>query len=109
MKKAFTLFSTLILIFMFSILAITIFETKSISYVNIQNQHQYIQAKNHIRFLEEYIKSLNDFEVLDKIEIIERDFNIYANIKKKDSYYEAFLYVKSKLHNISLHKKLIIK
>lgn len=109
MKKSFTLFSTIILIFMFSILAISIFETKSISYVNIKNQHQYIQAKNHITFLEEYIESLKDFEALNKIEIVDTDFYIYTNIKKKSNYYEANLYVKSKLHNISLHKKLIIK
>lgn len=45
MKKAFTLFSVLILVFIFSILAVRIYETKSINSINIINKYKYIQAK----------------------------------------------------------------
>ncbi len=107
-KKSFTLFSTLVLILIFSILIINIFETKSMSSSNIQKQYTYIQAKNHLKFLEEYIYSLKDFKTIDKIEIEDNHFGIFADIIKEVKNYEVDLYVKSKLHNISIHKKLII-
>jgi len=105
-KNAFTLFSTLVLIFIFSILIVNIFEIKSMSSVNIQKQYYYIQAKNHLAFLEEYTFSLKDLKTINKIEIQDNYFHIFADIKKEDKNYEADLYIKSKLHNISIHKKL---
>ncbi|WP_072681395.1 hypothetical protein [Arcobacter sp. LA11] len=108
-KKAFTLFSTLILIFIFSILIVSIFETKSMNSINIQKQYSYIQAKNHLAFLEEYITKQKDLKTIKKIEIQDNHFNILADITKKDKNYEANLYIKSKLHNISVHKKILIK
>lgn len=75
---------------------------------NIQKQYNYIQAKNHLYFLEEYISSLKSLSTLEKIEIEDNYFTILADITKKNKYYEADLYIKSKLHNISIHKKLFI-
>jgi competence protein ComGC len=109
MNKAFTLFSTLILIFIFSILLINIYEVKSINSTNIIKQYSYIQAKNHLTFLNEYLLSLKDYKLLEKIEIKDNKFNIYSILKKIDTSYEAHLYVKSKIYNISVHKKLILK
>lgn len=108
-KDSFTLFSTLILIFIFSILVVNIFETKSMSSTNIQKQYNYIQAKNHLYFLEEYISSLKNFDTIEKIEIEDSFFNIFADITKKSKNHQANLYVKSKLHNISIHKVISIK
>lgn len=106
-KKSFGLFSTLILVFIFSILAIKIFETKSINSQNIINQYKYIQAKNHLNFLEEYIKSL-DLETIDKIKIENEKFNIYATIEKKTTTYNIDLYCEALNFNIRVHKSLEI-
>ena len=107
-KKSFTLFLTLILIFIFSILIVNIFETKSISLNNIQKQYSYIQAKNHLEFLEEYIRNLKDFNTIGKIEIEDKNFIIFADIIKQSKKHKVDLYIKSKLYNISIHKKLFI-
>ena len=107
MKKSFTLFSTLILIFIFSILLINIFEVKSLNSINIKNQHQYIQAKNHLMFLEEYINIQKDFSLLEKLEIENSYFDIFAKIKKIDEKYEINLYVSSKNYDIRLHKRVL--
>lgn len=109
MNKAFTLFSTLILIFIFSILLINIYETKSINSTNIIKQYTYIQAKNHLAFLNEYLISLKDYTLLERIDIEDAKFDIYATLENIDTSYEAHLYVKSKLYNISVHKKMILK
>lgn len=106
MKKSFTLFSTLILIFIFSLLAIKIYEVKSISSINIRNQYKYIQAKNHLIFLEEYIHSIDDLKTLDKIQIENLKFDIFALIKKIDVKYEIELIVKAIDSDIRLHKSI---
>ena len=103
-QKAFTLFSTLILIFIFSILIIKIFEVKSISSVNIINQYRYIQAKNHLCFLEEYINSLENLNSLEKIKIENTDFNIFALIKKKKDKFEIELIVEDFKFDIRTYK-----
>ena len=106
MKKSFTLFSTLILIFIFSLLAIKIYEVKSLSSINIRNQYKYIQAKNHLIFLEEYIHSIDDLKTLDKIQIENLKFDIFALIKKIDVKYEIELIVKAIDSDIRLHKSI---
>lgn len=111
-QKGFTLFSTLILIFVFSILIIKIFEIKSISSTNIINQYKYIQAKNHLIFLEEYINSLLDLESsnldsIDKIKIEDQNFNIIALIKKEDKTNIIELIVEDLNFNIRVYKKII--
>jgi len=107
-KKSFTLFSTLILIFVFSILVIKIFETKAISSQNIINQYEYIQAKNHLQFLEEYISSLKSLDTTKSIKIKDKMFDINAHMEKKGSSYEANLYVKDFKNHIRVHKTINI-
>ncbi|WP_320036343.1 hypothetical protein [Halarcobacter sp.] len=107
-KKAFLLFSTLILIFIFSILSIKIFENKSISSENILNQYNYIQAKNHLKFLEEYVLSIKSLDLIDKIQIKNSKFDIIALIEKKDGDFEVELIVKAKNENIRVYKRVIV-
>lgn len=109
-KKSFTLFSTLILIFIFSILIIKIFEVKSMNSVNISNQYRYIQAKNHLIFLEEYIiylATLETLESIDKVKIENEDYDIFALIKKKNNTYEIELIVEDFNFDIRVYKKII--
>lgn len=107
MKKAFTLFSTIVLVFLLSILTIKIFENKAISSQNIINQHSYIQAKNHLVFLEDYIKSLKDLSSLDKIQIEDDKFEILALIEKlENKKYEIELSVKSLNTKVRVYKKV---
>ncbi|WP_044415894.1 hypothetical protein [Halarcobacter anaerophilus] len=106
MKKSFTLFSTLILILLFSLLAVKIFETKNITSINILKQYNYIQAKNHLEFLEEYIKSLESLEMINKIQIKNDNFEILALIKKEDDKFTAFLNVKALNYKVRVFKKI---
>ncbi len=106
-KKSFILLTTLVLIFVFSILAVYIFEVKSLNSQNIIKQYKYIQAKNHINFLDEYIQSLSDLNLLDKIAIEDDKFNIYAIIEKEETKYKIDIYVKAIGFDVSLHKKII--
>lgn len=107
-KKSFTLFSTLILVFIFSILTIKILEVNSLNSQNTINQYKYIQAKNHINFLEEYIKSLKDLETINKIKVVNKKYEIYANLKKEQNSYKVNLYCKAIGFNVRIHKSLEI-
>ena len=102
-KKAFTLFFVLILVFILSLLAIRVYELKSFSSINISKQYNYLQAKNHLAFLKEYLNHIN-LENIEKIEIENNKFNIFAHIKKEAKTYEIKLYVSSKFYNVSLHE-----
>ncbi len=106
-KKGFVLLSTLILIFIFSLLIIKIYEIKSINSVNIKNQYRYIQAKNHLFFLEEYINSLNDLNSIDKVKIENDDYDIFALIKKNENKFEIELIVEDLNFKIRVYKTLI--
>lgn len=107
MKKSFSLLSTILLILVFSSISVIMFENKSINNVNLKNQYLYIQGKNHLDFLEEYIKSIN-LDDVNKIEIENKNFEIYAKVEKKTENFEINLYSKSKTHNIALHKTILI-
>lgn len=108
MKKAFTLLSTILLVFIFSIIAVNIYELKSINSINIQKQYKYIQAKNHLNFLEEYVKSLDDLDTLDKLQIKNEKFEIIALIEKVDTNkYEAQLSVKAMGFDVRVYKNSI--
>lgn len=108
-KKAFTLFSTIVLIFIFSLVAIKIFQTKSLNSVNIVDQYKYIQAKNHLVFLEEYINSLENFNNLKKLQIKNNDFKIIAQIKKLGNRnHEIELSVKAIDYDVRVYKKVEI-
>jgi hypothetical protein len=106
MIKSFSLLVTLFLLSIFSYLALSILETKSLRNTNLQNQYLYIQAKNHKEFLKEYIKSI-DLENIKHFSIEDKSFNIYSLIKKRENDYEIDLFVKSKIFNISIHEKII--
>lgn len=108
MKKAFTLFSVLILVFIFSILAVKIYEVKSISSINIINKYKYIQAKNHLAFLEEYIKSLSDYSSFKKITIEDENYSINAYVKEEINLYEIELVVKANDHAIRVQRVITI-
>lgn len=108
MKKAFTLFSVLILVFIFSILAVKIYEVKSISSINIINKYKYIQAKNHLVFLEEYIKSLSDYSSFKKITIEDENYSINAYVKEEINFYEIELVVKANDHDIRVQRVITI-
>ncbi len=109
MIKSFTLFSTILLIFIFSIISINLYELKSINSSNIQNQYKYIQAKNHLFFLEKYINTLDNFESLDKIQIENTKFNIIALLKKiSENKYEIEMSVKAIDFNVRVHKSIFI-
>lgn len=106
MKKSFTLFSTLVLVFIFSILAVNLYEIKSVSSVNIQNQYKYIQAKNHLLFLEEYLKNLDSLDTLEKVQIENEKFEIIALIEKiEEEKYEIEIWVKAIDFNVRVYKK----
>lgn len=108
MKKAFTLFSVLVLLFVFSLLGYKIFEVKSINSINIINQYKYIQAKNHLLFLEQYIKTLNDYSNIEKISIDDKNFQINAFVKNKSSNYQIELIVQSNEDKIRVQKLIYV-
>lgn len=107
-KKSFTLLSTIVLILLLSLIVVKIYETKNISSQNALNQYDYIQAKNHLKFLEEYIKSLQSLETIDKIEIENNNFEIKALIKKENEKYIAYLSVKALKNDVRVYKKIEI-
>lgn len=107
MKKSFILFSTIILVFIFSVIAVNLYELKSISSINIQNQYKYIQAKNHLNFLEDYIKTQSSLETLEKIQIENEQYEIIALINKLDeNNYEIELSVKALGFNVKVYRLL---
>ena len=106
MKKSFSLLITIFLLSIFSYLAVSILETKSLRNTNLQNQYLYLQAKNHKEFLKSYINSI-DLSDIEYLNIKDNFFEIYAEIKKKTNSFEIDLYVKSKKFDISTHEKLL--
>lgn len=101
MKNSFSLLITLFLVSIFSYLLIYSMQTKSIQNKNIQNQYLYIQAKNHMSFFKEYLEN-KTFEGVEKIEIEDEIFNIYANIREK----KIDIFVKAKNYNISIYENV---
>jgi hypothetical protein len=106
MKKSYTLLITIILISLFSFLAISILQTKSLRAENLTNQYLYIQAKNHKNFLKDYLKSI-DLEGITSFEIEDEIFKIYAKIEKNNSIFTIDIFVKAKEFNISLYERVI--
>ena len=106
MKKSYTLLISIVLITIFSYLAISILETKSLRTTNLSNQYLYIQGKNHLEFFKSYIKSIDLIDI-SQLEIKDDFFDIYAEIEKKDSIFTIEIFVKAKNYNISLFEKFI--
>lgn len=103
MKKSYILLFSVILITIFSYLSIFIYETKSLSAKVIEEQYLYLQAKNHINFFKQYIEK-TDLKDINKLELENTNFDIYANIKKQDNLFLINIYIKSKTFDISLHE-----
>ncbi|QKF58735.1 hypothetical protein ACNSOO_10860 [Aliarcobacter lanthieri] len=109
MKKAYTLIITLILLVVFSLVANQILENSSLGNESLKQKVLYIQAKNHLKFLEEYILSLNleDIESINNLKIDDDSFEIKA--QKSKEFEGLLLDVKSFDFDIRVTKKLIIK
>ena len=105
MKKSYTLLISIVLITIFSYLAISILETKSLRPTNLSNQYLYIQGKNHLEFFKSYIKSIDLIDI-SQLEIKDDFFDIYAEIEKKDSIFTIEIFVKAKDYDISLYEKI---
>ena len=106
MKKSFTLFVTIVLFSVFTYVTFDILQTKAIKSENIKNQFLYIQAKNHISFLEDYLKNI-DLKEIDSLKVDDNFFDIKAQ-KSKD--FEGYLLnVSSNDFNIRIKKKFLIK
>jgi len=108
-KNCYTLIITLILLVVFSTLANQILENSSLGNESIKQKVLYIQAKNHLEFLEEYILSidLNDIKNIENLKIDDDLFEIKAQKSKEFSGY--LLSIKSFDFDIRVTKKLIIK
>ena len=105
MKKSYTLLISIVLITIFSFLAISILETKALRSSNLSNQYLYIQGKNHLDFFKSYIKTI-DLEDISNLEIKDDFFDIYAKIEKKDSIFTIDIFVKAKDYDISLYEQV---
>ena len=105
MKKSYTLLISIVLITIFSYLAISILETKSLRTTNLSNQYLYIQGKNHLEFFKSYIKSIDLIDI-SQLEIKDDFFDIYAEIEKKDSIFTIEIFVKAKDYDIPLYEKI---
>lgn len=97
-KNSFTLFLTIVITAIFSILSLNYFQVKSLKTDNLKNKIIYIQAKNHMDFL---ISLSKDYDFNEKIEIQNSDFEIFA-IKIDNSIH---YFVKSKNYSINLHEE----
>ena len=109
MKKSYTLLITIVLLSLFSYLALSIAQTKSFSNKNIENQYLYIQGKNHLNFTKEYINSLDisELENIDKLTIENKNFDIKAVNKKEEDKFKIEIFIQSKSYDIRLYEKMI--
>ena len=105
MKKSYTLLITIVLITIFSFLAISILETKSLRSSNLSNQYLYIQGKNHLDFFKKYIID-SDLKDITHLEIKDELFNINAKIQQKDSTFIIDIFIKAKDYDISLYEQI---
>ena len=105
MKKSYTLLISIVLITIFSFLAISILETKALRSSNLSNQYLYIQGKNNLDFFKSYIKTI-DLEDISNLEIKDELFNINAKIQQKDSSFIIDIFVKAKDSDISLYEQI---
>ena len=106
MKKSFTLFVTIVLFSVFTYVTFDILQTKAIKSENIKNQFLYIQAKNHISFLEDYLKNI-DLKDIDSLKVDDNFFDIKAQKSKDFAGY--LLSVSSNDFNIRITRKFLIK
>lgn len=106
MKKSYTLLISIVLITIFSYLALLLLETKSLRSTNLSNQYLYIQGKNHLSFFKSYLLDI-DLNEITELEIKDEIFKIYAKIEKTESVFSIDVFVKAKDYDISLYEKII--
>ncbi|PRM89519.1 hypothetical protein CJ671_07180 [Aliarcobacter cryaerophilus] len=106
MKKSYVLFITLILIVVFSVLANFILETNSLKNEAFTQKYLYLQAKNHILFLEDYILK-TDLEDTKKVKIENDLFEIIAKRYGDEKSKIFFLSVQNKDFAIKLTKQIV--
>ena len=106
MKKSYVLFITLILVVVFSVLANFILETNSLKNEAFTQKYLYLQAKNHILFLEDYILK-TDLEDIKDIKIDDNLFTIVAKRYGDENSKLFFLSVQNKELNIRLTKQIV--
>lgn len=106
MKKSYVLFITLILVVVFSVLANFILETNSLKNEAFTQKYLYLQAKNHISFLEDYILKTN-LEDTKKVKIENDLFEIIAKRYGDENSKLFFLSVQNKDFAIKLTKQIV--
>ena len=106
MKKSYVLFITLVLVVVFSVLANFILETNSLKNEAFKQKYLYLQAKNHISFLEDYILKTN-LEDTKKVKIENDLFEIIATRYGEEKSKLFFLSVKNKKFDIRLTKQIV--
>ena len=106
MKKSYVLFITLILVVVFSFLANFILETNSLKNEAFTQKYLYLQAKNHILFLEDYILK-TDLEDTKKVKIENDLFEIIAKRYGDENSKLFFLSVQNKEFDIRLTKQIV--
>ena len=106
MKKSYVLFITLILVVVFSVLANFILETNSLKNEAFTQKYLYLQAKNHILFLEDYILK-TDLEDTKEVKIENDLFEIIAKRYGDEKSKLFFLSVKNKKFDIRLTKQIV--
>ncbi|AXX91646.1 hypothetical protein CPU12_04575 [Malaciobacter molluscorum LMG 25693] len=107
MKKAFSLLFTILIVTILSLVSINIFQSRAINNQNTINQYLYIQANNHLNFLQEYINSIKNLKNNDEIKIESNRFDIIAKVKKDEKNTKIIMSVKSKDYNIRVQRTLI--
>ena len=106
MKKSYVLFITLILVVVFSVLANFILETNSLKNEAFTQKYLYLQAKNHILFLEDYILK-TDLEDTKEVKIENDLFEIIAKRYGDEKSKLFFLSVQNKDFAIKLTKQIV--
>lgn len=97
-KKSFTLFLTIIIVGISTIILITYFQVQSFKAKNISDYTSYIQGQNHLDFLKDVCEK---YEFEDSIEITNSKYTIKCF--KKDSNIHYF--IKEQNGALKLHEK----
>ncbi|MEN5386325.1 hypothetical protein ABE179_00130 [Aliarcobacter skirrowii] len=109
MKKSYILFSTLVIVVIFSFVAKNILETNALKSRVVNEKLHFIQAKSHLIFLENYLLSINEDELdnFSSLQIVDNDFLL--TIKKYDETTKKyFLVVSSSKFGVRVTKTIYL-
>ncbi|RXJ94950.1 hypothetical protein CRU94_07385 [Arcobacter sp. AHV-9/2010] len=109
MKKSYILFSTLIIVVIFSFVAKNILETNALKSRVVNEKLHFIQAKSHLIFLENYLLSMSQSE-LDNFSSLQIDDNDFLLTIKKydDTTKKYFLVVSSSKFKVRVTKTIYL-